>query len=415
MSCLYYRDHELYVEHVSLTELARQYGTPCYIYSKKAIVNNYRAFADAFTHVPTKICYAVKANSNIAILQLLANLNAGFDIVSIGELKRVIAAGGNLRHVIFSGVGKSRHEIYEAIQLGIFCFNVESVPELERIAATATKLEKKVNIMLRVNPDVDAKTHSYISTGMRDNKFGMELGDLIPLFTKIAGMPSVQLIGIGSHIGSQITELEPFLLAVDHLLAIYKTLKEQGMKIQYINIGGGLGITYRDEEPPSVQEYAHAIQKKLASLPLKLILEPGRAIVGNAGTLLTKIEYIKKSGDKNFIITDAGMNDLVRPALYNAWQNIIPVTEHQRAVQNYDITGPVCESADFLGKDRKLAIAPGELLAIDCAGAYGFCMSSNYNSRCRPAEVLVSGHQSFLIRRRETIEDALALEQLVAE
>lgn len=415
MSCLYYRDHELYVEHVSLTELANQFGTPCYVYSKEAIVENYQAFSEAFSGIPHRLCYAVKANANIAILQLLASMDAGFDIVSAGELKRVIAAGGNARKIVFSGVGKSQDDIEEAIRIGIFCFNVESEPELDRIAEIAAKANKTVDVMLRVNPDVDAKTHSYISTGMRDNKFGMELIDLIPLFKKISGMSSIHLIGIGSHIGSQITELEPFLLAMDHLLAIYSTLKEQGIKIKYINIGGGLGITYRDEQPPSIAEYAQALQRKLGSLPLTLILEPGRSIVGNAGILLTKIEYIKNSGDKHFAIIDAGMNDLVRPALYNAWQNIMPVKEHHGPIRTYDIAGPVCESSDFLGKERSLAIAPGELLAIDCAGAYGFCMSSNYNSRCRPAEILISGHEAYLIRRRETIEDSIALEQLVVE
>lgn len=415
MSCLYYRDHELYVEHVSLSELANQFGTPCYIYSKDAIVNNYQTFSEAFAGISHRLCYAVKANANIAILQLLSSMDSGFDIVSAGELKRVIAAGGNPRKIVFSGVGKSQEDIEEAIRIGIFCFNVESEPELERIAALAAKANKIVDVMLRVNPDVDAKTHSYISTGMRDNKFGMELIDLIPLFKKISDMTSIHLIGIGSHIGSQITELEPFLLAMDHLLAIYSTLKEQGIKIKYINIGGGLGITYRNEQPPSITEYAQALQRKLGSLPLTLILEPGRSIVGNAGVLLTKIEYIKNSGDKHFAIIDAGMNDLVRPALYNAWQNIMPVIEHHGPMLTYDIAGPVCESSDFLGKERSLAIAPGELLAIDCAGAYGFCMSSNYNSRCRPAEILVSSHEAYLIRRRETIEDTIALEQLVVE
>ncbi len=415
MSSLYYRDHQLYIEHVSLADIAQQFGTPCYIYSKEAIIKNYRAFTDAFADVTHQICYAVKSNSNIAVLQLLAEMGAGFDIVSLGELKRVIAAGGDNKKVIFSGVGKSWQDIEEAIRIGIFCFNVESEPELERIATIAAKHHKVVNIMFRVNPDVDAKTHSYISTGMRENKFGMELIDLIPLFKKISELPSIHLIGIGSHIGSQITELEPFLLAMDHLLAIYTTLKEQGIKIQYINIGGGLGITYRDEIPPSVKDYADDLKRKLGNAPLKLIIEPGRSIVGNAGVLVTKIEYIKNTGSKHFAIIDAGMNDLMRPALYNAWQNILPVTEHHGPMQTYDIAGPVCESADFLGKDRKLAIAPGELLAIDCAGAYGFSMSSNYNSRCRPAEILVSGHEAYLIRRRETIEDAIALEQLVVE
>ncbi len=415
MSCLYYREHELYVEHVSLTELAREYGTPCYIYSREAIVNNVRAFSEAFANVRHQICYAVKANSNIAILQLLADLGTGFDIVSLGELQRVITAGGNVKKVIFSGVGKTKDDILAAINYGIFCFNIESEAELDRVAEIAASLHKTVDIMLRVNPDVDARTHSYISTGLRENKFGMNLTDIIPLFKKIKASPSLRLIGIGAHIGSQITELEPFLLSLDHLLAIYATLKEMGIDIDYVNIGGGLGITYRDETPPSVQEYADALQKKLAHYPLKLILEPGRSIVGNAGVLLTRIEYLKDNGTRHFAITDAGMNDLMRPALYNAWQNILPVVKHEQPLQRYDITGPVCESADFLGKDRSLAIAAGELLAVDCAGAYGFCMTSNYNSRCRPPEVLVSGNQSYLIRRRETIEDAMSLEQLVQD
>ena len=415
MSCLHYRDHELYVEHVSLTNLAREFGTPCYLYSRNAIEKNFCAFMEAFAEIPHRLCYAVKSNSNIAILQLLASMDAGFDIVSLVELQRIIAAGGHPKKVVFSGVGKSSHDIEEAIKLGIFCFNVESEPELERIAKLAANQNKTVDIMLRINPDIDAKTHSYISTGLRDNKFGMELADLIPLFNKIGGISSVRLIGIGSHIGSQITELEPFLLAMDHLLVIYATLKEQGIKIRYINIGGGLGITYRNENPPSVQEYAHALQKKLGSLPLTLIVEPGRSIIGNAGVLLTRIEYIKTSGDKRFAIADAGMNDLLRPALYNAWQDIMPVVKRHEPKLQYDIAGPVCESSDFLGKERELAIEPGDLLAIDCAGAYGFCMSSNYNSRCRPPEILVSGHEAYLIRRRETIEDTIALEQLVME
>jgi diaminopimelate decarboxylase len=415
MSCLYYNDNQLFIEHVCLADIAEQFGTPCYLYSKKCIIDNYRAFRDAFADIPHQICFAVKSNSNIAILQLLADMGAGFDIVSGGELKRVIAAGGDHKKVIFSGVGKSEQDIEEAIRIGIFCFNVESEQELVRIAHLSAKQNKIVNIMLRVNPDIDAKTHSYISTGMRENKFGIELIDLITLLNKISELTSIKLIGIGCHIGSQITELEPFLLAMDHLLAINATLKEQGIKIQYLNIGGGLGIVYRDETPPSVTEYAEALQRKVSNTHLKLILEPGRSIVGNAGLLLTKIEYIKNTGDKHFAITDAGMNDLLRPALYNAWQNIMPVTEHRGPELSYDIAGPVCESSDFLGRDRKLVIQPGDLLAIDCAGAYGFCMSSNYNSRCRPAEILISGHDAYLIRRRETIEDMIALEQLVVE
>ena len=415
MSCLRYCEQDLYIENVSLAEIAREYGTPCYVYSRAAILNNLHSYQHAFANIPHLICYAVKANSNLAILKLLADAGSGFDIVSIGELTRVIAAGGLPKQVIFSGVGKSSEEIQEAMRLGIFCFNVESEPELERIAAIAKMHHKTVDIMLRVNPDIDAKTHSYISTGLRENKFGMNLGDLIPLFNKIQALTSLRLIGVGAHIGSQITELQPFMLALDHLLAIYTTLKEQGITLHYINIGGGLGITYRDEMPPSISEYAAALCRRLADYPVKLILEPGRSIVGNAGVLLAKIEYLKDNGTRHFAITDTGMNDLVRPALYNAWQDILPVRLHKHPLQQYDITGPVCESADFLGKNRELSLAPGEYLAIDSAGAYGFCMSSNYNSRNRPAEVLVNGERTHLIRRRETIEDLMSLEYVVQE
>jgi diaminopimelate decarboxylase len=415
MSCLHYREHELFIEDVRLTELAREYGTPCYIYSRLAIVNNFKAYDQAFANLPHQLCYAVKANSNIAILQLLAQQGAGFDIVSIGELKRVIAAGGDPAKVIFSGVGKTKAEIEEAIHLGIFCFNIESEPEVERIAAIAASLNTTVNIMLRVNPDVDAKTHSYISTGKRDNKFGMHVDDILSLAKILKTRPSLRLIGIGAHIGSQITDLEPFLLAIDYLLSLVNALQELGMTLTHINIGGGLGITYRDELPPSIAEYAHAVTQKLAGQPYKILFEPGRSIIGNAGALLTQIEYIKDTGTKHYAITDAGMNDLLRPALYHAWQNILTVVKQDLPVNTYDITGPVCESADFLGKERELAIAPGDLLAIDGAGAYGFSMSSNYNSRGRPAEVLVAGNKTHLIRRRETIEDAINLENLLSE
>jgi diaminopimelate decarboxylase len=415
MSCLSYREHELYIEDVRLSTIANEFGTPCYVYSREAITRNVRAFNEAFTDLPHHLCYAVKANSNIAILQLLADLGTGFDIVSAGELKRVVAAGGATNKIIFSGVGKSREDIELAIKFGIFCFNIESEPELDRIADIADQLNQTVNIMLRVNPDVDAKTHSYISTGLRENKFGMNLTDILPLFAKIQRTPALRLIGIGAHIGSQITELPPFLLSLDHLLGIYQSLKEQGIVIEYINIGGGLGITYRDETPPSVKEYAEVIKHKLSHYPLKLILEPGRSIVGNAGILLTKIEYLKDNGTRHFAITDAGMNDLMRPALYNAWQNILPVKQRDLPLKEYDVTGPVCESADFLGKARQLAIAPNDLLAVDGAGAYGFSMSSTYNSRPRPPEILVDGKTTYLIRRRETIEDAISLEQLVSE
>lgn len=415
MSCVYYHNQELFIENVSLATIASEYETPCYVYSQAAIEKNYQAFTRAFENIPHKICFAVKSNANIAILRLLADMGSGFDIVSSGELKRVIAAEGNVNKVIFSGVGKTANEIKQAIHFGIFCFNVESESELQRIASISSELNKTVNVILRLNPDIDAKTHSYISTGLKNNKFGITINDISRLLADIRKMPAIKLIGIGSHIGSQITELEPFVMAVDYLLEIYQTIKEEGFNLHYIDIGGGLGITYRDETPPSIDDYANAIQHRLSSHHVKLILEPGRAIVGNAGVLLTRVEYIKHSGDRNFAIVDAGMNDLLRPALYNAWQDILPVTESNGVLTCYDIAGPVCESADFLGKERELAIMPGELLAINSAGAYGFSMSSNYNSRCRPAEVLVNGDQSYLIRRRETIEDAIALEQLVME
>lgn len=415
MSAIEYRDHELCMEQVRLTDVANEFGTPCYVYSKAQIEKNARAYLDAFSHLSHQVCYAVKANSNIAVLQLLAKLGTGFDIVSKGELARVIAAGGDPRKVIFSGVGKSVADIEAGIDYNILCFNVESEPELDRIAAIAKARHKVVDIMLRVNPDIDAKTHSYISTGLRENKFGMNLDDLVPIFKKIKSYPSIKLIGVGAHIGSQITELQPFLLALDHLIALYHALNEYEMTIDYLDIGGGLGIVYRDETPPLIAEYAAAIQKKIANLPITLLLEPGRSIVADAGVLLTKIEYLKDNGTKHFAITDAGMNDLLRPALYEAWQDILPVQQTEHIANLYDVTGPVCESGDFLGKCRSLAIAPGELLAVDCAGAYGFSMSSNYNARCRPPEVLVAGSEAHLIRRRETIEDAINLEMLLAE
>lgn len=413
MSCLHYQNNELFIEDVPLDEIAAKFGTPSYVYSKAALEKNWRLFDDAFKPIQHRICYAVKANSNIAILHLFASLNSGFDIVSVGELERVIAAGGDPKKIVFSGVAKNTYEIETAIEKGIYCFDVESEPELERLQSVATKLNKTVNFALRVNPNVDPRTHSHISTGMKENKFGIEMNEVISLCKRISSFNSLHLIGIACHIGSQLTEIEPFLLAVDKLLEIYNQLKTMDIHIQHLNIGGGLGIIYQDEQPPSIHEYAKALQEKLTGLPLEIILEPGRAIVGNAGVLLTRIEYLKHTSQKNFAIVDAGMNDLVRPALYDAWQGILPVNLRNDAKKKYDIAGPVCESADFLGKDRELAIKTGDLLAVDSAGAYGFSMSSNYNSRCRPAEILISGKDMHLIRRRETIEDLFALEQIV--
>lgn len=412
MSCLHYHHTELYLEKVSLKAIADEFGTPCYVYSHAALTANWQAFDSAFQTHAHRICYAVKANSNIAILRLLAALNSGFDIVSLGELERVLAAGGDPQKIVFSGVGKQQIEIQRAIEKGIFCFNVESEPELERLNAIAEKLNATVNIALRVNPNVNPQTHTYISTGLSENKFGIDINTIIPLCYKLSSLKALRLIGIASHIGSQIVDLEPFLVTLDRLLVLYDQLRDMGITIQHINIGGGLGIIYRNEHPPVIFDYAKALLAKLAAHPAEIILEPGRSIVGNAGILLTRVEYLKHTAHKNFAIVDAGMNDLMRPALYQAWQDIVPVKLRQEEKKLYDIAGPVCESADFLGKERQLAIAAGDLLAIDSAGAYGFSMSSNYNSRCRPAEILVAGDKAEIIRRRETIKDLLAAENL---
>lgn len=413
MSCLHYRDAELHVEDVNLKNVAAQYGTPCYVYSRAALESNWRMFNDAFSIMPHRICYAVKANSNIAILHLFAKLNSGFDIVSVGELERVLAAGGDPKKIVFSGVGKSQAEIERAIEAEIYCFDVESEQELERLQTIAARLNTHINIALRINPNIDPRTHSYISTGLDENKFGIAMNEVMPICQSLESYSHLHLIGIASHIGSQITKLEPLLLAVDRLLDFYKQLQQIGINIKHINIGGGIGITYKDEHPPSIRDYAKALQEKLVSHPLEIIIEPGRSLVGNAGVLLTRIEYLKHGSQKNFAIVDAGMNDLLRPALYEAWQNILPVEKRHISLKSYDITGPVCESADFLGKDRNLAIEAGDLLAVDSAGAYGFSMSSNYNSRCRAAEILIDGDRMHVIRRRETIKELFAAENLL--
>lgn len=410
MSYLNYHGSALYLEEIRLKDIAEQFGTPCYVYSRAGIEKNWRAFDNTFHPLPHRICYAVKANSNIGILELLTKLNSGFDIVSLGELERVIAAGGDPRKIVFSGVGKTKIEIERAIKHGVYCIDVESESELERLQTIASKLNKKVDIALRINPNVDPQTHSHISTGLKENKFGIDISEVIPLCHKLSSMTSLRLIGIACHIGSQIVELAPFLLTVDRLLEIYDQLQKIGINIRHINIGGGLGITYRHEQPPTIHDYAKALQEKIANYPIEIIIEPGRAIVGNAGVLLTQIEYLKHNSNKNFAIVDAGMNDLLRPALYDAWQDILPVELRRSEKKIYDIAGPVCESADILGKDRELALLAGDLLAIDSAGAYGFSMSSNYNSRCRPAEVLVDEKKARLIRRRETIGELFAKE-----
>ena len=414
MSCWQYQHDVLHIENTSLKEIAEKYGTPCYVYSRTTIENNWLAFDRALHAMPHQICYAVKANSNIAILNILAHLGSGFDIVSQGELQRVIAAKGDPQKIIFSGVGKTAAEIKRAIALGVGCFNVESISELERLQEIAASQKKPIAIALRINPNIDPQTHAYISTGLQENKFGMNFDDVLPVCQTLKNSPYVRLTGIACHIGSQVTAMKPFLQSIDYLLNIYHTLKMQGISIEHINVGGGLGICYQNEKPPAIADYVSALQKKLQDYPLKIILEPGRAIVGNAGVLLTKIEYIKTTPDKNFAIVDAGMNDLLRPALYEAWHAILPVViRHDINKEPYDIAGPVCESADFLGKQRKLAIAAEDLLAVCSAGAYGFSMSSNYNSRPRPAEILVHGKQAQIIRQRETLEELFAGERIL--
>ncbi|VVC77273.1 Diaminopimelate decarboxylase [Aquicella siphonis] len=410
MSCLQYRGNQLYIEDVSLKNVADEFGTPCYIYSRSAIEANWHTFDEAFSGIPHRICYAVKANSNIAILHLLARLNSGFDIVSMGEIDRVIAAGGDPKKIVFSGVGKKRDEIEHAIEKKIYCFNIESEPELERLQEIAARMNAAIDVAIRINPNINPHTHSHITTGLNESKFGIDITDVIPLAQKISRSGSLRLVGIASHIGSQIVQLAPFLEVVDRLLDTYQQLLKIGITLRHINIGGGLGITYHDEHPPGIREYARALQDKLRPYNIEVIIEPGRAIVGNAGILLSRIEYLKHTQHKNFAIIDAGMNDLLRPALYDAWQNILPVELHNSEVKQYDIAGPVCESADFLGKNRDLALQSGDLLAIDSSGAYGFSMSSNYNSRCRPPEILVDGSNASLIRRRETIKDLFAAE-----
>ncbi|OGT52636.1 MAG: diaminopimelate decarboxylase [Gammaproteobacteria bacterium RIFCSPHIGHO2_12_FULL_42_13] len=413
MSCLHYKSDVLFIENCALSTVAEKFGTPCYVYSKAALLHQWQAFDRALQKIPHRICYAVKANSNLAVLNLLAKQHSSFDIVSIGELKRVLAAGGNPANIIFSGVGKRAEEIEFAISTHIHCFNVESEAELQRIIGIAKQLKQTVKIALRVNPDIDPKTHSYIATGLLENKFGIELANIIPLCEQIKNEPSIRLIGIACHIGSQITQLAPFREAIDRMLKLYKEITALGFDLQQLNVGGGLGIQYHDEHPPSILAYTAMLQEKLTSFTGEIMIEPGRAIVGHAGVLLMRVEYLKHTQQKQFAIVDAGMNDLMRPALYSAWQNILPVTKRDQAAIRYDVAGPLCESADFLGKDRELAILAGDLLVVEAAGAYGSSMSSNYNSRPRAAEVLIDDDKLYLIRTRERTEDLYALEKMV--
>jgi diaminopimelate decarboxylase len=410
-----YQDQNLFAEGVALADIAAEFGTPTYVYSRATIERHYKAFAEAAPSRDLLVCYAVKANSNIALLNLLARLGSGFDIVSEGELRRVLQAGGDAKKVVFSGVGKSVTEIEFALQTGIKCFNVESIPELERIQQVASRLNIIAPISIRVNPDIDAKTHPYISTGLKANKFGIDINDALAMYQQADAASHLKVCGVDCHIGSQLTETQPFLDALDKLLALIDKLAAVGIYLSHIDIGGGLGVPYDGETPPHPAEYAAKVVEKLAAYPqLSVIFEPGRAIMANAGVLLTKVEYLKPGQEKHFAIVDAAMNDLIRPALYSAWQSIIAVQQkpHVPAV-TYDVVGPVCETGDFLGKDRALALEPGDLLVVRSAGAYGFTMSSNYNSRPRAAEVLVDGDRSYLVRQREQWQDLWRGEQLV--
>ncbi|MFT4937818.1 MAG: diaminopimelate decarboxylase [Paraglaciecola sp.] len=410
-----YKGEQLFAEEVPLIDIAKKFGTPCYIYSRATIERHWHAFNNAVGTHPHLICYAVKANSNIAVLNVMARLGSGFDIVSGGELARVIKAGGDPAKVVFSGVGKTVEEIAMALDLGIKCFNVESLPELERINHIAGEKNTIAPISIRVNPDVDAKTHPYISTGLKANKFGIERELAVDIYRHAASLPNLKITGMDCHIGSQLTDLRPFVDALDRLLLLIDELAEIGIKISHLDVGGGLGVTYKDEQPPHPDEYTLAIaERMLGREDLMLIFEPGRAIMANAGVLLTKVEFIKQGAEKNFAIVDAGMNDLIRPALYSAWQNIIPVNlALKQASAVFDVVGPICETGDFLGKDRTLVTTAEELLVVRSSGAYGFVMASNYNSRCRPPEVMIDGKHIHLIREREKTEELFASEHLL--
>lgn len=410
-----YRDGTLFAEDASLTEVAQQHGTPCYVYSRATLERHWHAFDAPLKGRDHLICYAVKANSNIAILNLFARLGSGFDIVSVGELERVIAAGGDPAKVVFSGVGKRADEICRALQVGIHCFNVESEAELDLLNTIAGEMGQQAPISLRVNPDVDAKTHPYISTGLKENKFGIEFERASAVYQKARGMAHIVIKGIDCHIGSQLTEVRPFLDALDRVLLLIDELATQGIHIEHLDIGGGLGIRYNNETPPEPAEYVSALIERLGDRPLKLMMEPGRAIVGNAGVLLTRVLFLKHQSAKNFAVIDAAMNDLIRPTLYSAWQEIVPLNPREGATQKYDLVGPICETGDFLGKDRDLNIQQGDLLAVRSAGAYGFTMSSNYNTRPRAAEIMVDGDKLYVIRERETIAEQFASEQLLPE
>ncbi len=413
-----YQQGELNAEQLPVSQLAEQFGTPLYVYSRSGLEQSYQAYEEALGDWPHLICYAVKANSNLAVLNVLAKQGAGFDIVSVGELERVLAAGGQPEKVVFSGVGKQRHEIRRALEVGVHCFNVESEQEIDRIQAEAEKLDKKAAISLRVNPDVDAQTHPYISTGLKDNKFGIDINRAPAVYQRAADMSHLEIVGVDCHIGSQLTSETPFLDALDRLLVLADELKEKGIELKHIDIGGGLGIQYDDEDIPAPQQYLGLVKQRLQDTGhdyLSLVVEPGRSIAAQAGIMLTQVELIKVTEHKNFAVVDAAMNDLLRPSIYSAWHTIENTKPSNAEAAIYDVVGPICETGDFLGKERPLAIEEGDILAVRSAGAYGFAMSSNYNSRNRPAEIMVDGDQAYVVRRRETIAEQFASESILPE
>jgi len=409
-----YRGDELYAEEVPLAVVAERFGTPAYVYSRAGLERNFRAYAAALEGADHLLCYSVKANSNLAVLNVLARLGAGFDIVSGGELERVIAAGGDPARVVFSGVAKSREEMARALQFGIYCFNVESTAELDRLSAVAGQCGKRARVSPRVNPDVDAMTHPYIATGLRENKFGIEWDAAFDVCRRAAELDNIDIAGVDCHIGSQLTEIAPFIDALHRLLALVDRLSDSGIAIRHLDLGGGLGVRYRDENPPAIGDFIAAVRAEVGARPLRLMFEPGRSICANAGVLLTRVDSLKRNGARNFAICDAAMNDMLRPALYQAWLDILPVARREDiATANYDVVGPVCESGDFLGRQRELAVADGGLLAMLGAGAYGFAMSSNYNSRRRAAEIMVDGAEAHLVRKRESTADLMRGETLL--
>ncbi len=408
-----YHSGQLCVEDVALAQVAQQFGTPCYVYSRSALTSAFHSFDRAFGARSHLICYAAKANSNLAILNLFARLGSGFDIVSGGELARVLAAGGDARKIVFSGVGKSAEEIRQGLEAGILCFNVESERELRRLSELATAAGKTADVSLRVNPDVDPQTHPYISTGLKESKFGVPFEDALSLYREASRLPGIRVAGIDCHIGSQITEIAPFLDALARLLGLVDQMAAEGIGIHHLDLGGGLGIRYHEEDPPPPSKYIEALLQALEGRTQQILLEPGRALVGNAGVLLTRVEYLKHGAERDFAIVDAAMNDLLRPALYEAWHDIRPVRPRSTPTRRYDVVGPVCESADFLGHDRELALEQGDLLAVMSAGAYGMAMSSNYNTRPRAAEVMVDGPRLHLIRAREDVAQLFELERVL--